>query len=302
MRGHPVPGAPVDDQRLARAEPLRCARRVHRGVAAAVHRDPPPEHRVPARRDLAQERDRVNDPACLPRRDVHVLGQVRADRDEGGVEPGALRVQVRHWVPARDPHAHGLDPADLRGEHVAGQPVGGDAVPHHPAGLGARVPHLHLVPAPGQVVCGGQPARAGPDDEHPLAGRLGLLHAQRPVVARGQVAEEPFHGVDGDGAVQFGAVAHGLARVIADPPVDGRERVVVGEQPPGALEFPVARGGQPGLDVLACRAAGVARRQQVHVYRPASTRGPGQAGVLHQVRHWGQIMHGHTMHPAVPRT
>ena len=255
---------------------------------------------MPAGRDLAQERHRVDDPAGLPRRDVHVLGQVRADRDEHGVEPGALRVQVRHRVPAADPHAHGLDPADLRREHVARQPVGGDAVPHHPARLRARVPHLHLVPAAGQVVGGGQPARAGADDEHPLAGRLGLDHAERPVVRRRQVAEEPFHGVDGDGAVQFGAVAHALARVVADPPVDRGERVVVGEQPPGALELTVARGGQPRLDVLACRAAGVARRQQVHVHRPASPRGPGKARALHQVRYRRQITHGHTLHPRGP--
>ena len=56
-----------------------------------------------------------------------------------------------------------------RVEHVAGQPVGRDAVAHHPAGLVAGVADLDLVAEPGQVVGGRQPARPGADDQHPLA-------------------------------------------------------------------------------------------------------------------------------------
>ena len=81
----------------------------------------------------------------------------------------ALGDEVLDPVAAGHPHAHRRDPVELAGEHVAGQPVGRDAVPHHPARLLARVPDLHLVAEPRQVVGGRQTARPGADHEHPLA-------------------------------------------------------------------------------------------------------------------------------------
>ncbi len=94
--GHLGPGPAVDDQRLVGAEPAGDPGRVHRGVAAAVHRDPAAQHRVPARGDVAQERHRVHDPGGVPGRDVHVLGQVRTHRHEHRVETprGPLGRQV----------------------------------------------------------------------------------------------------------------------------------------------------------------------------------------------------------------
>ena len=206
---------------------------------------------MPAGRDLTQERHGLHDPAGVPRRDVHVLGQVRADRDEDRVEVAIapLGGQVGDPVPAGDGHAEGLDPADLGGDHVAGQPVGGDPVAHHPAGLGAGVPDLHLMTQPGQVIRGRQPARPGPDDQHPLAGgrRRGI---EGPALVQRQVAEEPLHRVDRHRAVQLGPVAHGLAGVVTNPPVDGGQRVVRYQLPPGGLRPPGLDLGQPGLDVL----------------------------------------------------
>ena len=96
VRRHLLTGAPVDDQRVVRAQAARHPGGVHRGVAAAVDRDPPPDHRPLARGDAAQERHRVHDPARVLRRDVDPLGQVRADRDEHRVEAALapLGVQV----------------------------------------------------------------------------------------------------------------------------------------------------------------------------------------------------------------
>ena len=84
-------------------------------------------------------------------------------------------------------HAERRDPVELAGEHVARQPVGRDAVAHHPAGLGARVADLDLVAEPRQVVGGRQPARSGADDEHPLAGaRRRADRTASPARARGR--------------------------------------------------------------------------------------------------------------------
>ena len=71
---------------LVGAEPAGDPGGVHRGVAAAVDRDPPADHRPLAGGDAAQERHRVDDPRRRPGRDVDPLGQVRADRDEHRVE------------------------------------------------------------------------------------------------------------------------------------------------------------------------------------------------------------------------
>ena len=140
MGRHLLAGAAVDDQRLLRAEPAGDPGRVHRRVAAAVDRDAPADHRPLARGDAAQERHRVDDPAGVAGRDVDALGQVRADRDEDRVEAALLALgrEVLDPVAAGDPHAERRDPVELAVEDVAGQPVGGDAVAHHPAGLVAR--------------------------------------------------------------------------------------------------------------------------------------------------------------------
>ena len=171
MGGHLLAGPPVDDQRLVRAHPAGDPGGVHRRVAAAVDRHAPADHRPLAGGDAAQERHRVDDPAGVAGRDVDPLGEVRADRDEDRVESALLALgdEVLDPVPAGHPHAHRRDPVELAGEHVAGQPVGRDAVPHHPARLLAGVPDLHLVAEPAQVVGGRQTARPGADHEHPLA-------------------------------------------------------------------------------------------------------------------------------------
>jgi hypothetical protein len=151
-----------------------------------------------------------------------MLGQVRADRDEDGVKAAFLPLsgQVLDPVVAGNPDSEGGDPVQLGGHDVAGEPVGRDAVAHHPARLAAGIADLHLMAKPGQVVGGGQAARARADDQHPAAGppRRGI---EVPATLQREVAEEALHRVDGHGAVQVGAVADAFARVIADPAVDG---------------------------------------------------------------------------------
>ena len=95
--GHAIAVAPVDDHRVGGAEPLGGARGVHRGVAAAVDDHAPPELRPLLALHAAQQRDRVEDPRGLAGGHVRALADVRADREEGGVE-AALAHRVDHVV------------------------------------------------------------------------------------------------------------------------------------------------------------------------------------------------------------
>ena len=98
--GHLLPGAAVDDDRLLGPEPARRPRRVHRGVAAAVHGHPAADDRPLAGGDAAQEAHRVDHRAGVHGRDLDPLGQVGPDRHEHRVEPAllALGLEVGHPV------------------------------------------------------------------------------------------------------------------------------------------------------------------------------------------------------------
>ncbi len=108
-------------------------------------------------------------------RDVDTFGQVCADRDEHRVEAALIPLgrQVLDPMVTRQSHTHGRDPVQLVIQHVAGQPVARNAVPHHPAGYGPGVADLDLVPEARQVVGGGQSARPRADDEDSLASPSG---------------------------------------------------------------------------------------------------------------------------------
>ena len=275
--GHLLAGAAVDDDRVLGAEPAGHAGGVHRGVAAAVDGDVTPDHRLVAGGDAAQERHRVHHRAGVAGRDVDTFGQVRADRDEHRVEAALVPLggEVVDPMVTGHPHAHRHDPVQLGIQHVAGQPVARNAVPHHPAGHGARVADLDLVAEPRQVVGGGQSARPRADDQDSLAGPGGRWF-EHPAALPGQVAEEPLHRMDRHCAVEMGSVADGFTRVIAHPAVDCGEWVVRDELTPRGF---VPTGGgvrQPGLDVLSGGTTGIARRQQVDVDGSAFTHRAGR--------------------------
>ena len=151
---HLLAGAAVDDDRLFGAEPARHPGGVHRRVAAAVDRDPLADVGRLAGGHVAQEADGVEDRPGIARRKVDPLGEVRADRDEHGVEAALapLGIEVVHPVAGHHAHAHLGDAGDLGVEHVTRHPVGGDPVTHHAAGLVTRVADLDLVAEPGEVI------------------------------------------------------------------------------------------------------------------------------------------------------
>ncbi len=290
MGRHLGAGTAVDDERVVRAQTACYPRGVHRGVAAAVDCDALPDQRPLTRGDTTQERHRVHDPARVFGRDLNTLGQVGAHRDEDGVKAAfePLSVEVLHPVAAADAHAERGDPVKLAVEHVSRHPIGRDAVAHHPAGPVARVPYLDLVAQPGQVVGGGKPARPGADDQHALTA-ADRRRVERPPPLEREVAEEPLDRVDRDGAVKVGAVADALARVVADPPMDRRHRVVSDQLPPRLLIVADLGVRQPSLDVLAGRAAGIARWQQVDVDGTLIADRSGVGTSVQQIRQWCDV-------------
>jgi hypothetical protein len=217
---------------------------------------------------------------------------MRPDRDEDSVEAALLPLgdEVVDAVVAVHPHAQRGDPVELPAQHLAGQPVGRDAVAHHPARLAARVADLDLVADSGQVVRRRQPARPGADHQHALAA-AGRRRVELPALLEREISEEPLDRMDRDCAVEVGAVADAFARVVADPSVDRRERIVRDELAPSLL-VPTRLGmRQPGLDVLARRAARVARRKQVNVDGPALADRSGEGAPVQQIRQRRYVAH-----------
>jgi hypothetical protein len=210
---------------------------------------------------------------------------VRAHRHEDRIEAalGLFRHQVLDPVVRDHPHAEPLDPFELVTEDVAGEAVRGDAVAHHPARLRSRVAYLDLVTEPCQVIRRGQAARPSTDHQHPLAAGL-RRRVERPALLAGQVAEEAFHRVDRHRGVEPLAIADVLAGVIADSAVNRGQRIVRDQLPPRPLVLTRLDVGEVRLDVLPGRAAGVARRQQVHVHRPPVPHRPGARMPVQQIR------------------
>ena len=203
-------------------------------------------------------------------------------------KPSPLGLEVGDPVLLLEDDAHGRDPGDLRVEDVARQPVGGDAVAHHPARQRSVVADDDVVPEPGQVVGGREPGRAGADDEHP-ATAADLRNGELPLLLVGEVTEVALDRVDRHRAVELLAVAARLARVVADPAVDRGERVVGGQLPPGVLVLADPSVREPGLDVLAGRTGVVARRQQVDVDRALRAYRTGAQLRLAEGREGGEV-------------
>jgi hypothetical protein len=70
--------------------------------------------------------------------------------------------------------------------------------------------------------------------------------------------------------------------------VHGRERIVFYQRFPGSVELALVRQREPRLDVLSRRTRAVAGGQQVHVNRPAGTKGPGTL-LAGQIDQWCDV-------------
>ena len=188
---HLVPRPAVDHLHLFRAQTDRGTGRVHGGVTAAQHQHGVADIDLLAQRHLPQEHDGVHGTRKVFSRDAQRPPHVSADADEGGFEPlflqvGELDVATQTGVVA-DLDALLLDELRLAADHVAGQPVLGDAHVHHAARHGQVFEDGGRVAHAGQEVGGGEAGRTGADDGHLLAGRAcrGAAVAVAPADAAG---------------------------------------------------------------------------------------------------------------------
>jgi hypothetical protein len=213
-----------------------------------------------------EERDGVENSGRVAGRDVDTPSELGTDGKEDGVEAPLVPFasDVIDGVVEDDVDPQGDDPCDLGIEDGPGESVGGDAVPHHAPELRGRVDEGDGVAEALQMVGGTEPGGPGSDDEDALAA-VGSRRRQGPAALDGVVTEEPLDGVDAHRLVELDAVARRLAGVVADATHHRRERIVLDEQTP--RRFVVTGLGlvEPALDVLACRAGVVARRQPVDV-------------------------------------
>ena len=180
-----------------------------------------------------------------------------------------------------------LDAGDLRQQIGARQAVGRDAEMQHAAGQRAGLADLDLMAEPGQVIGGRQTARAGADHQDSPAGRG--RRRNRPAFRRRHVAEKALDRVDRHRGVQLRAVAGRFARVVADPAVGRRQRIVRHQRLPRAAVVAGLRQRQPGLDVLAGGACVIAGRQQCDVVGEARAEWP-RAVELFQIDSRGQVV------------
>ena len=87
--------------------------------------------------------------------------------------------------------------------------------------------------------------------------------------------------MDADRRVERAAIAGAFARMVADPAVHRRHRVVPHQRLPRLAILPRLGEPQPRLDVLACGAGVVAGRQQIDIDRMGGARRSGFAPVGH---------------------
>ncbi len=235
--GHGLAAAAVDHRDLFGAQPQGGPGGVDGRVAAAD------DHHVFAHRDRAadvvgpQEAQRVGDAFGVGAGQPQAHAQRRADAEEHrvvtlGPEGLERHVLAEHHV-GEDFHAHPLDHADLAGDDLARQPIGGNGLHQHPAGTRLGLEDLRPVAQPGEEVGAGQARRTGPDDGD-LPFRVAVVLADLGQLDRHLLIDhEPLDAADRDGGVERRPAALVLAGVEADPRADGREGVPLAVQPQG---------------------------------------------------------------------
>src|SRR5512132_4028922 len=165
------------------------------------------------------------------------------------------------------PYAQRRDALDLGRQDVPRHPVRRDAIAHHAARLRTGVLDLDLVSKHRQVVRGRKPTWSTADHKHALAGaRRGWN--ELPAVLQRLVTKEPLNRMDRHRTVQLGTVARGLTRVIANPPMDRRKRIVCDQHPPRLLVVASVHLSKPALDILPRRTRCTARREEIDIDRP----------------------------------
>jgi hypothetical protein len=234
--GHLGARAAVEADDVLRAGAKRGAHGVHRHVAAAHHGYPLSQEDLLPEVHPPQVIHPVHDTRELLSRNVELRTPARAHGDEDGVVafPELCKREVLADLhAAAEVDAEIADHLDLRLEHVPGEAVLGDAQRHPAARDGRGFEDGDPVALGGQVVRAGEPGGPGSHDRDLLA--RGLLHlGDVPGLSREvEVRDEPLQVHDVDRLVDVPALARPFAGMVADAAADGREGVVLLDQPQG---------------------------------------------------------------------
>ncbi len=193
VRRHLLLGAPVDDGNLPGALADGDAGRIHGGETAADDRHAVADVGRIAQGYFPQEIDHGDDAGGVFSLDAHGHALVGADAQVDGVKAVCEQPLDGHVGAERlvglKLHAHVPERLHLGIEHALGQPVFGDAVAQHAAGMGQGFKDRHRMSLEGQVVSIGQAGGAAADDRDPLAGSRQRLLGAQPLLD-GDVADE----------------------------------------------------------------------------------------------------------------
>ena len=259
----------IEDGRL-RAHADRAARRIHRRVAAANDGYAAAGGGRCPGGDSLQKRQRGNHAFQLGARQVDPGFLPRADGQEHRVELVIELLQRdfrTHTYAEVELHAQPADEVDLPRQHPFGQPVFGDGVAQHAAGLGLAFENADFMAEQRQVEGARQARRtgAGHGDALPGGGHL----------AGGKAAGDGFEIVGeqhriGDEAVHFAHIDRGVgglpaaavvARVLADAAGGSRQGIIENHRFESVRHAALLHQIEEPRDVHMQRAAIFARRE-----------------------------------------
>ena len=260
MRRHIGAVAAVNDHGFFGAHALGCARGIHGGVAATVNSDPAAQFGYVAFFHGRQVADGIQNFSGITCRNVHMRGEVSADRHEYGIEFFLLlgRQDVFDFTVQADFHTQLLNACDFRIQHIARHAIGGYAKAHHAPGHGPGFANFHLMSKQSEMPGCRQARRPGAYHQNFLTAGLSR-DLRHPAFLHRQITEKSLDRMDAHRIIHVLAVAGRFTGVIADAAVNGRHRVVPHQYFPGGFEFACLCLVQPSLDILACGTGVVAR-------------------------------------------
>ena len=266
MGRHTIASASIDHDRLGRAQPLSGACGVHRRVAPAVDDDSTSQRWPLPLFELVQHRHGVENLRSVTRRDLGITPPLSTNAHEGRVELpfGHDHIQLVDGAIERNGHAHLSDAFDLRIHDVARKSVGRDSVAQHAARQRCRFVYLDFVTRETQVIRRRQARGTRTHDQHATTARW-RGHLDAPALLDRPITEEALDRIDPHGLVDLDAVARSLTRVEARPAHHRGHRIGLHDDAPSSLVVTLLSVVEPPLDILASRAAVVARWQAVDV-------------------------------------
>ena len=253
-------------QRHLMAQTPCAARCVERRAATADHQQTLAQRHRLAGVGRRQKSGTVANPGLA----VIQIGQALvARRTERQIERIVLLAQPCEFVGAGDAHTtvhghtHGDDARDFGIEHITREPIGRNAVAHQATERVLRFIQRDGKAHAAQLKRRRQTGWPATDDGNTSCG--GERRVETPTLRNRLVADKALQFADRKRLVVTGAVAGGLARVVADAPGYRRKRVVPCQHIPGTTKIACTCQADPLGDVAIDRAGTVTRCRRLDV-------------------------------------